>query len=117
MSRPLFGYPTSVGSSKLSVFPHTGPGTYVQVVLSTGAGDAATSAESGLKYFDYVSAGLTDSGTYRVEAVPKVVSTNPQGAAATTYLLRWIVVATGAEVAGAVDLSAQTVRLLAIGPK
>jgi hypothetical protein len=117
MGRPLHGYPQAIGASMLSILPHTGPASYVQIVHATGVGDSVSGPEAGLKYFDWVSGGLTDSGTYRIEAAPKTVSTSPQGAAATTYLLKWVVVATGAEVAAAVDLSAQTVRLMAIGPK
>jgi hypothetical protein len=117
MGRPLDSYPQSIGSSVISVFPHTGPASYVQIVVSTGAGDKAQGAEAGLKYFDYVVGGLTDSGTYRVECIPSAASTSPASAPSTTYLLRWIVVSTGAQVAANVNLSAETVRLLAFGPK
>jgi len=115
--RPLDGFPTSWGSTRASIFPHAGPASYVQIVVSTSAGDKALASEAGLKYFDFLVGGLTDSGTYRVECIPIGPSTSIQGAPAINYLLRWVVVATGAEVAGAVGLSAQVVRLLAVGPK
>jgi len=117
MGRPLHGYPQSIGASVLSILPHTGPASYVQVVHATGVGDSVSGPEAGLKYFDWVSGGLTDSGTYRIEAAPTTASTSPAGAAAPTYLLKWVVVSSGAEVTAAVDLSAQIVRLMAIGPK
>jgi len=126
--RPLDGYPTSFGSSRASVFPHQGPLSYTQVTagaapaLATGGDLVEAGPEAGMKYFDYLSAGLSDSGTYRVEAAPTTQSGDPDtpsklGQPGTTYRLRWIVVATGAQTAGAVDLSAEVVRLFALGPK
>lgn len=126
--RPLDGYPTSIGSARASVFPHQGPASYTQVTagtapaLATGGDLVEAGPEAGMKYFDYVSAGLSDSGTYRVEAAPAAESGDPAnpsklGQPSTTYRLRWIVVATGAQAAGAVDLSDEVVRLFAIGPK
>ena len=124
--RPLAGYPTSVGSKILSVFPHAGPTSYTQVsagsapALSTG-GNLVEAREAGLAFFDTVIGGLTDSGTYRVEVVPDdrsgtVGQEPPKASPGTpTARLRWIVVATGAQVAGAVDLDAEIVRLTAIG--
>jgi hypothetical protein len=125
--RPLDGYPTSFGSSRASVFPHQGPVLYAPVAagaapaLATGGDLVEAGPEAGMKYFDWVSAGLSDSGTYRVEAAPVAESGDPDnptklGQPSTTYRLRWIVVATGAQ-AAAVDLSAEVVRLFAIGPK
>jgi hypothetical protein len=116
---PLADFPDSFGAHRGSVFAHRGPASYTQ--LTTGplaGGDTVTAAEAGLKYVDAVhSVGLSDSGTYRVEGVAPVgnPSTNKQAAHASSWKLRWTVVATGAQVAGAVDLSAETIRLTAIG--
>jgi hypothetical protein len=72
-----------------------------------------------MKHFDWVSSGVSDSGTYRVE----VLQTSVSGTVAaptrlavpqTTVRLRWFVVSSGVE-AGAVDLSAEIVRLHAFG--
>lgn len=119
MSSRVSGYPTIIGDHKLSVFAHQGPASYVQMTTGPLAGgDTVTVAEAGLHSFDAViPIDLSDSGLYRVEGVAPVgnPSTNPQGAMATAWKLRWVVVATGAEVAAEVDLSAQTVRLQAVG--
>lgn len=126
--RPLDGYPTSFGSSRASVFPHQGPASYTQVTagsapaLATGGDLVEAGPEAGMKLFDFLVGGLSDSGTYRVEAVPVTASGDPAlptrlAQPASTYRLRWIVVASGAQAAGAVDLSAEVVRLFAIGPK
>lgn len=123
--RPLAGYPTSVGSKILSVFPHAGPTLYAPVsagtapALSTG-GDQVEAREAGLAFFDTVLGGMSDSGTYRVEVVPDdrsgtIGQEPPKATPGTpTVRLRWIVVATGAQ-AAAIDLDAEIVRLTAIG--
>lgn len=58
--------------------------------------------------------GCSTTGTYGVEAV-QLTSYN-QGSGNTTWALLWYVLATGAQVAGAVNLSAETVRLIGFGP-
>lgn len=122
MSRPLDGFPTSLGSNRASVNGITGPSSYTQIVPGTPPA-VATGGQSinaqlfGMKYFDYVVAGLSDSAVYRVECIPGARSgLGPKGAT-TTYTLRWVVVATGAEAAAELDLSAEIVRILAVGPK
>lgn len=117
MARPLDGYPAAHGPQLVSVFPHKGPASYTQIVVVTDTGDKAQGSEAGLKYFDYMVGGLTDSGTFRVECIPINPSTQQVGAPARTYLLRWVVVATGVEVAALFNLGAEFVRLLGIGPK
>ena len=126
--RPLDGYPTSFGSSRAAVFPHQGPTSYTQITegvapaLASGGDTVDAESEAGFKWFDYLSGGLTDSGVYFVVAVPTTVSgviASPSRLAqpAQTYRLRWYDASTMAEVAGAVDLDAEIVRLFAIGPK
>lgn len=118
MSNVLADYPDSFGGHRASVFAHTGPTLYA--AMTTGplaGGDTVQAVEAGLKYFDIVCAsGFSDSGVYFVIAVAPVgnPSTNKQAAHATSWRLKWIVTATGVE-AGAIDLSAQTVRLFALG--
>lgn len=128
--RPMMGYPTSHGNQRTSVFPHQGPAVYVSVVegvapaLSTGGDTVNARGPAGMKFFDAVwPAGLSDSGTYRVEVLQDAVSgvvgsSSPsQGQPAPTVRLRWVVVATGAQVAAEEDLSAEIVKLCAWGPK
>lgn len=123
MSRPLDGYPTSFGSSRASVMGVAGPAAYTQIVPGTApavatGGQTIRASQFGMKYFDYVVAGLTDSGVYRVECIPGDRSGNGPKGASQTYTLRWVVVATGNEVAATVvDLSAEIVRIFALGPK
>lgn len=122
MGRPLDGYPTSFGSSRASVLGIVGPSLYTQITPGTPpapatGGQVITAREFGLKYFDYVVAGLSDSGAYRVECIPGAQSgIGPRGCCE-TYTLRWVVVATGAEAAGSADLDAEVVRVFALGPK
>lgn len=121
LSRPLDGYPTSWGASRASVLGITGPTLYTPITpgtppaVATG-GQTIQALEFGMKYFDFVVAGLSDSGAYRVECIPGAPSGNGPKGACLTYTLRWVVVATGAE-AGAIDLDAEIVRVLATGPK
>lgn len=120
--RPLDGYPTSWGSSRASVMGVTGPASYTQITpgtppaVATG-GQTIRASDFGMKYFDFVTANLSDSGAYRVECIPGEQSgIGPKGACL-TYTLRWVVVSSGAEAASEADLDAEIVRVLAIGPK
>lgn len=137
--RPLEGYPTSHGSQRVSVFPHTGPASYTQVTATAGTvpctgGDTVQAVEAGIKYFDSVSDGVSDDGAFAVEAIPitasnpsSIVSSALSGIPTTSWKLRWVARFTGAyggqnqvvntEVVAATNLSAICVRLLAIGPK
>jgi len=126
--RPMDGSPTSFGSSRASVFPHQGPASYVQLdpgaapVLAAGGDVVEAGPEAGMKYFDFLTGGHSDSGTYYVIAAPTTQSGDPAipsklGQPSTTYRLRWVVTATGAEAAADLDLSAEVVRLFALGPK
>lgn len=121
--KPLDGYPQPFGYSKGSVFPHVGPADYDPVIESSpihvplSGGDILEAVEAGLKLFDYVASATSDDGTYRVEAIPASRSDDQVGAPTATYILRWVVVATNAEVAAHINLSDQVVRLFALGPK
>ncbi len=120
--RPLDGYPTSFGSSRAAVMGIVGPASYTQVVPGTApavatGGQTIYARDFGLKYFDYVVAGLSDTGAYRVECIPGERSGSGPKGASLTYTLRWEVVATGAEAAAELDLDAEVVRVLVVGPK
>lgn len=131
MSRPNDGFPTSYGNERATIYPHAGPSSYTVVTvgsLATG-GDSTSGAEAGIKVFDKVDGGLTDSGRFLVVGVPKVASggSTTNGRASSTYGLKWIsqVTATvggqaqtaGSEAVATTDLSGETVRLSAYGPK
>lgn len=107
----LLGYPISVGGKRLALAPngHAGPASYTAVTTPTAGGDRVQASEFGLKTIDFLAGGLSSNGTHRV------VVNNPTQGSATSVQLKWLVEATGAEVAGAVNLSASVVNLLAIG--
>ena len=119
MLRPKEGYPDSFGAKRSSIFPVTGPASYAQYTApSTGGQDVQVSGPSGLKMVDYVQGGVTQSGLYRVEVVQYEASTlNGVPVASSQIVLKWYVVATGAEVAALTDLSDETVYLFGLGQK
>lgn len=124
----LEGYPQpGLGNKRVSTFIHTGPASYVQVAVAvppTG-GDPVTDTEAGGRYIEaFLGDSVSDNGQFRVEAIPS--AGNPSqaqpnggtvGCPQRTWLLRWIVAATGAEVAGAVNLAGRTVRLTVVMSK
>jgi len=121
--RPLDGYPQPFGYSKGSVFPHVGPTDYTVVVESSPihvplvGGDIVYAVEAGLKLFDYIAMAITDDGQYMIQPIPASQSDGTAGRSTTSYILRWVVLATGAEVAVHTFLADQVVRLFALGPK
>lgn len=126
--RPVDGYPDSWGAQRASVYPHAGPASYGVVTYSPLAGGDTTSAvEAGMKYIDMLQSMATDSGNFRVIAIPTVSSIGPVGTQMTTVRLKWIALRTATiggqsqvvntEAIAASDLSGEIVRLLAIGPK
>lgn len=129
MGRPLDGYPTSWGSSRVSVFPHVGPAAYAQITYGPLAnGDIVQAGpEAGLKFFDFVDGQMTDSGNFDVLTCPLGSSVGPVGQPATTCRLKWIAQRTaliggqnqvaGTEAIAGTVLSAEVVRLLGVGPK
>lgn len=119
MLRPKEGYPDSFGAKRASVFPVAGPASYAQYTApTTGGQDVQVSGPSGLKMVDYCLGGITVSGLYRVEVVQIEASTlNGVPVAGSQIVLKWSVVATGAQVAGAVNLSAEIVYLFGFGQK
>lgn len=117
---PLAEYPDSFGGHRGSVFAHTGPASYVAVdpaPIVAATGDVVDAVEAGLKYFDFVVGGLSDSGTYTVLVGYPAgnPSTNKQAAHATQCVLMWLTAANCVEVTPATNLSGETVRLFALG--
>jgi len=105
----LLGYPISVGGKRLALAPngHAGPASYSVVTSPTAGGDVLYASECGLKWIDFV-VGATN-GTHRV------LPTNPTRGPVTSVQLKWVVEATGAEAAGAANLSTSVVSVLVIG--
>jgi len=114
---PLADYPDSFGAHRASVFAHVGPTLYAAFTdTPVAGGDVVEAREGGLTWLDFLVGGISDSGTYLVQAVVAAghSSSSKAGAPSKTWVLRWVVVSTGAE-AGAIDLSGETVRLFGIG--
>lgn len=105
----LAGYPQAVGTKRVSVIEHAGPTSYVQFTTS-GGGDVVDHHEFGTGHLEAVTAPMMDpTGTYYARVWKKAAGPVPSVA------LQWIVVATGAEVAGAVDLATYTLTLVGRG--
>lgn len=99
----LHGYPDLIGKRYAFVGYGTGPASYSR---TTGDAIALPSFQN---YIDAINGATSVSGTYEVRAVPSIVG--PRA----TWALHWYVIATGAEVANAVDLSAEKVQLSGFG--
>ncbi len=132
MSRPLDGYPNPIGAHVESVFPHAGPASYTQIVLGTAptpatGGDTVQAREAGYKLFESISPALTDSGNYLVLPIPINKSAVNPGQQSATYRLKWVAQVTATlggqsqtintDAAAATNLSAEVVRLRAVGYK
>jgi len=106
-------FPQSFGSKRAQIALLTGPASYTQV--TTGApptgGQALVATNFGLKWIDYAFSGVSDDGQYEVVFSPATSSNLSPG----TWTAIWKVAHTGAEVAGATNLSARTVRVFLIG--
>lgn len=111
------GFPTSWGNKRVSVAMITGPSVYTQYTApSTGGQEVQLEPQTGVKTADFVIGAVSEDGTHRAEVV-QIEASSLRGVtlAGTRAILKWYVVATGSEAAGAADLDAQTVRLLVIG--
>lgn len=82
----------------------TGPTSY-----ANGTGQVVYNTSFGIRAFTALVPSMSVSGTYFVRWQPKTGTPNAQA------ILRWFVTATGAEVAGSVNLSAETVNLFVFG--
>ena len=88
------------------VIDYIGPASYVQVA---GSGDTLTAKDIGLKNIYAIPPSNSGDG---LDVVYALINTNK---AVQSAELMWVVIATGAEVAGAVVLSAKHVRLMVWG--
>lgn len=131
-TKNLDGYPDSFGAHRASVYGHQGPASYTQIALGTApapatGGDTTAVAECGFGRFERVVGGITDTGNYRVDAIPTTRSGVTAGQQATTYRLKWTALVTASlggqsqvintEAISATDLSGEYVRLFALGYK
>ena len=130
--RPLDGYPTSFGNQRASICGVVGPASYTQLTVAdpvaSAGGQLVDATMFGLKFLDLVLPTTTDSGRFRVDAIPvKPTVGAPGSAQGTQFRLRWTSLVTAAvggqnqtialEVVATTDLSGETLRLMAYGPK
>ncbi len=106
------------GDRPYAIIDFAGPASYTAVTTGSPptGGQAITPADfglvAGLEAIWMV--GCSDDGQYGVEAFQTTAYN--QGQANPTWSLLWYVLNTGAQVTGTTNLSARTVRLIAIGP-
>ena len=112
-------YPTSWGDKRASVMTLVGPASYTQFTApSTGGQDVQAEQQGGVKTVDFAIGGSSDDGTHRVEVVHyEAGSVRGVTIVDAVFVVKWYVIATDVEAAGAVDLSGQTVRILVVGEK
>jgi len=116
--RPLDGYPTSIGSSVLTIARIAGPASYAQYTTPSTGGQDVQGLPNGVKTIDFAIGAVSDDGLHRAEVVQiEASSVNGVSLGRSQLVLKWYVVATGSEVGGAVDLSETIISLLIIGPK
>ncbi len=99
----LEGSPYSEGHRNASISDIDGLASY------TTGGQAVAASSLGLSQVEYASAGGSNDGVHIVVVVPGAKGFR------STIKLMWIVVATGVEVAAAVNLSSKSVRVKARG--
>jgi len=112
MAGNLPDYPAPPGSNNWCVATVAGPVLYA--VISTGSpptgGQTILASTFGLTNFNYVQGSASDDGQFGVRVI---YPGNPQ-TGVPSVILQWFTLATGAEI-GAVNVSANTVRLLMSG--
>ena len=99
---------------------HTGPASYTQITpgaqpAQPTGGDTISAAACGLDQIEAVIVLGDSSGKYTGCCFTPPVALNGSGAFTKSMILQWIVSATGAEVAGAANLSTFQLTLLMIG--
>ena len=109
-------FPKVPGDQPWTVWDHAGPSSYTQVTPGSPptGGQVISCAKMGLPTNVVWAQSMgSDDGQYDI--VCMLSPFNPGMPSATGLILKWVNAATGAEVAGATDLSGRTVRLMGIG--
>jgi len=106
------------GDRPYAIIDFAGPSSYTQVTTGSPptGGQAIVPSNFGLSagLEGIFMVGASTSGTYGVIAFQATGYNQGQGNA--TWALMWFTLATGAQVAGATNLSGETVRLVGFGP-
>lgn len=106
-------YPAPPGNKNRSIITVKGPASYTQIGVATPAtgGQVLNASDLGLTDIEFATCSLSDNGQYEANCI---FDLNPQSGVKTLRLM-WLTAATGAQVAGAVDLSARSIRIVAEG--
>jgi hypothetical protein len=114
--RILSDYPAPPGNKRWVVADIDGPASYTAITPGTPptGGQVVRAGDIGLQNIEWAQVSGSDNGQY--DGVCYIVGGlgNPAKAAGTQFQLQWITAATGAE-AGAVNLSARSLRIVALG--
>lgn len=107
-------YPAPPGNKRHSIIDISGPASYVQIAVATPptGGQQVAAAVFGLTQIEWSQSMGSDDGQFDIVIFGQPLQKNKPLAFIT---LMWIIAATGAQVAGAVNLSARTARIFAIG--
>jgi len=110
---PFADYPSPPGNKLNSIHTITGPVSYTAVTngAAPSGGQVVTAREVGMVAIEWAGGTCSATGAW----VPLVIFDGNPNKAMQSIRVRWIVAATGAEVAGGVDLSTAKARMLFIG--
>lgn len=113
MAGMLSEYPAVPGNKPMAVSTVAGPASYTQVTTGTTptGGQTIQAKDLGLVSIQTMQVSGSDNGQYGCHVI---YPGNPQRGVS-SVILEWFTLATGAQVAGAVDLSGRTVRITALG--
>lgn len=109
---PFPGLVGPIGARWLAIQPigHAGPSSYVQLTTApVGNGDVVLAVEFGLKWIEHLFSAYSSDGLYFLQPI------NPISGPVTSVHVRWVVLATGSQVAAAVNLSASSANMMAVG--
>lgn len=108
MFNRIDGYPTSIGSKKLGTVVKFGPAVYA------AGGFEVEAVELGLQRIDFAGAMDSDNGLYFTSV--RIIASMQDSTPKSSVWVQVFDVATGAQVADAVNLEAVTFRVWAVGP-
>ena len=113
-NRFLDGYSLPIGDKIEIVVDHDGPASYVNTATFATSGEVINASDFGIGGFELVQVdALSNDGLNYAYVVlsGQSTSTGVKGTLGTQATIHWFVVATGVEVANAVNLSTKSIRL------
>ena len=115
--RVLSDYPAPPGNKRWVICDIDGPTSYTAITTGTPptGGQVVRAGDIGLQNIEWAQVSGSDNGQYDGTCYVAAGIGNPPKAGGTQFNLQWLVAATGAEAAGAANLSARSLRIVAIG--